>query len=63
MKTPWQGAQTTMYTILSPKIESGAYYAACKKAKVNPLLYDDELGDKVWELSMKKIAAADVYRH
>lgn len=30
-KSPWEGCQTTLHTALSPDVETGCYYADCKK--------------------------------
>ena len=57
LKTPFHGAQTTLYCCLEDKIEheSGNYYSGCRK--VNPTLeaQDKEAAKKLWELSEKLV--------
>ena len=55
-KTPKQGAQTTIYCAVSEEMEgvTGQYLADCKITKTeNPQATDDELAEKLWEVSAK----------
>ena len=55
MKTPRQGAQTTIYCAVDKEVEgvSGLYFADCKK-KQPPLHFLNELAaEKLWSLSVK----------
>ncbi len=53
IKTPWHGAQTTLYCALDDKIEkeSGFYYSDC--ARKTPTRYgqDMDAAKKLWEIS------------
>ena len=56
MKTPKQGAQTTIYCAVSEEMEgvTGQYLADCRITKTeNPQATDDELAEKLWEASAK----------
>ena len=58
MKTPWQGAQTTIYCAVQEGIEkhSGSYFADCKVKKVtNPQGTDDAIAARLWEVSAKLV--------
>jgi hypothetical protein len=54
-KNSWQGAQTTLYTLLDKSIESGEYYADCEKNTVHTLALDKENAEKLWEASEKEL--------
>ncbi len=49
-KSSSEGNQTTMYTLLSDKVESGGYYADCAPSKVNSQV-TKENWDRLWEIS------------
>ena len=54
IKTPYHGAQTTLYCTLDDKIEceSGLYYSDCAVAPtLTPHAEDMEAAKKLWELS------------
>ena len=53
---PPQGAQTTIYCSVSEEMEgvTGQYLSDCKIMKTrNPQATDDELAEKLWEVSVK----------
>ena len=55
-KMPPQGAQTTIYCAVSEEMEgvTGQYLSDCKIMKTrNPQATDDELAEKLWEVSVK----------
>ncbi|KAM3183849.1 hypothetical protein ACTXT7_009554 [Hymenolepis weldensis] len=54
-KNPWEGAQTTIYTALTQNLQSGDYYADCKVAKANPLVYDVESQEALVSASRKAV--------
>ena len=57
-KSPWEGAQTSIYCAVSEEMEgvSGQYLADCQIQKpVNPQANDDELADKLWEASARMV--------
>lgn len=53
MKSPKQGAQTTLYTILEDdaKLKKGGYYSDCKQSQVSKFCQNMENAKKLWELS------------
>jgi len=57
MKTPWHGAQTTLYCVLENKIEkeTGCYYQDCKKVPASSAARNIENQDKLWKLSRELI--------
>ena len=53
---PQQGAQTSIYCAVSEEMEgvTGKYLADCKIMKTkNPQATDDQLAEKLWEVSAK----------
>lgn len=57
-KTPWEGAQTSIYLATCPKLEgiSGKYFADCKEKSVSSKAKDEILAEKLWEVSLKLVA-------
>ena len=55
LKTPWQGAQTTIYCAVDKEVEgiSGLYFSDCKKKKPEPQALDELAAEKLWALSVK----------
>jgi hypothetical protein len=53
MKTPEQGADTSIYLASSPKVEgvTGAYFANRKPRTSNELSYDHEVAKRLWLVS------------
>ena len=57
-KTPWQGAQTTIYCAVSEEMEgvSGQYLSDCKIKKLaNSQATDDSIAERLWEVSMQMV--------
>ncbi len=54
-KTSWEGAQTTMYTVLAAKLKSGAYYADCKEKAPVPAVFDERVAEELIEASRKAV--------
>ena len=57
VKTPLQGAQTTLFTALAPNLEkySGMYFADCAaQHNSNPLTLDKDVAKRLWQLSEKQ---------
>ena len=55
-KTPWQGAQTTIYCAVSEELEgvSGQYLADCKiQRPKTAAANDDSMADRLWQLSCR----------
>lgn len=52
-KTPFEGAQTTLYCATEPGLEkhSGSYFSDCKLAKESAVARDAGLAKKLWEAS------------
>lgn len=63
-KSPWEGAQTTLYTALDEALPSqpganGGYFAdAALKRNIAPQAYDESVADALWELSEKLVGPA-----
>ncbi|VDL58994.1 unnamed protein product [Hymenolepis diminuta] len=55
LKTPWEGAQTTLYTALAPELDSGSYYADCKVAKPLPIVFDEKAQEDMIAASRKAV--------
>lgn len=58
LKTPWQGAQTTIYCAVAEELEgvSGRYYGDCKEEKlVTAAAVDDEVAEKLWRVSAQMV--------
>ena len=56
VKTPWEGAQTTIYCAVSEEMEgvTGQYLADCRVKKTNnPQATDDQIAEKLWEVSAR----------
>ena len=56
LKTPLEGAQTTIYCAVSEEMEgvTGQYLADCRIKKTNnPQATDDQVAEKLWEASAK----------
>lgn len=53
-KTPWEGAQTTIYCAVSEELEgvSGKFFADCKEVRMDTSNDDAE---KLWELSAQLV--------
>ncbi|KAH8314464.1 hypothetical protein KR059_009173 [Drosophila kikkawai] len=55
MKTPRNGAQTTLYAALDPDLEtvSGQYFSDCKPAPLAPAALDNQMGQWLWAKTEK----------
>ena len=55
MKTPWQGAQTTIYCAVDKEVDgvSGLYFADCKRKQPAPQALDELAAKKLWSQSVK----------
>ncbi|XP_012689092.1 retinol dehydrogenase 11-like isoform X2 [Clupea harengus] len=53
IKTPREGAQTTIYCAVEESLakESGLYYSDCERKPAAPQGQDDEAGRRLWDLS------------
>lgn len=53
LKTPVQGAMTSLHVATSPDLAgvTGRYFAECKEAKQSPLAGDVDLAARLWDLS------------
>ncbi|KAF5404507.1 Short-chain dehydrogenase [Paragonimus heterotremus] len=47
-KSPWEGAQTTLYCCLVKELIPGAYYADCDLATVNRQALQEGVGEQLW---------------
>ncbi|KAL6489022.1 hypothetical protein MHYP_G00027630 [Metynnis hypsauchen] len=57
MKTPWQGAQTTIYCAVTEGLESksGCYFSDCVEREPSPEGKDDEVARRLWEESARLV--------
>ncbi|XP_076577541.1 retinol dehydrogenase 12, like isoform X1 [Chaetodon auriga] len=57
-KSPVQGAQTTIYCAVEPSLEkeSGGYYSDCAPASCSAAAKDDDMAQKLWELSCQLLS-------
>ena len=56
LKTPLEGAQTTIYCAVSEEMEgvTGKYLADCQITKTGtPQADDNQLAERLWEVSME----------
>ncbi|CAB3239381.1 unnamed protein product [Arctia plantaginis] len=53
LKTPWEGAQTTIFLAVSPEVEfvSGKYYSDCREKIPARCARDKDVARKLWEIS------------
>ncbi|XP_023654776.2 retinol dehydrogenase 12-like isoform X1 [Paramormyrops kingsleyae] len=56
-KTSVQGAQTSIYCAVAPELEktTGGYYSDCAPASCSQAARDDEMAQKLWELSCQML--------
>jgi len=57
MKTPVQGAQTTIYCAVNEELaeESGLYYSDCKAVEPSRKAKDDAVAKKLWDISCELV--------
>ena len=58
LKSPWQGAQTTIHCAVSEQLEevSGRLYANCQeKELLTAVAKDDEVAEKLWRVSAEMV--------
>ncbi|KAK5873406.1 hypothetical protein PBY51_018449 [Eleginops maclovinus] len=62
MKTPRQGAQTTLYCALTPGLEerTGCYFSDCSEKQAAPEGRDDAMARRLWEESARLVGLKDV---
>lgn len=60
VKTPWQGAQTTIYCAVDESLQntSGLYYSDCAPKEAAPQGRDDATALKLWDLSASMVGLA-----
>ncbi|KAM7541820.1 hypothetical protein Aperf_G00000008083 [Anoplocephala perfoliata] len=54
-RTPWKGAPTTFYTVLTLKLTSGAYLADGAEAKTLPIVYDETEAEELVSASRRAV--------
>ncbi|KAI4872975.1 hypothetical protein NFI96_023662 [Prochilodus magdalenae] len=59
-KTPWEGAQTTIYCAVDESLQntSGLYYSDCAPKEAAPQARDDATASKLWDLSASMVGLA-----
>jgi hypothetical protein len=60
MKTPEQGAKTSIYLASSPSVEgiTGRYFVDSKPTKSNVKSYDEEAAGRLWRISATLVGMA-----
>ncbi|XP_026233714.1 retinol dehydrogenase 11 [Anabas testudineus] len=60
IKSPWEGAQTTIYCAVDESVSnnSGLYYSDCAPKKAAPQAQDDAAAKKLWDLSTSMVGLA-----
>lgn len=60
IKSPWEGAQTTIYCAVDESLAnvSGLYYSDCAPKKPAPQALDDAAAKKLWDLSASMVGLA-----
>ncbi|XP_051500419.1 retinol dehydrogenase 12 [Myxocyprinus asiaticus] len=60
IKTPWQGAQTTIYCAVDESLQnsSGLYYSDCAPKEAAPQGRDDAAARRLWDLSASMVGLA-----
>jgi NAD(P)-dependent dehydrogenase (short-subunit alcohol dehydrogenase family) len=61
MKTPQEGAQTSIHLAASPLVEgvTGTYFAKGKPKRSNPASYDEGAAARLWQVSADLVGLAD----
>lgn len=61
IKTPEQGAQTTIYCAVDENCvnESGLYYAECELKEPSEEAKNEEVAQKLWDTSLKLVGLED----
>ena len=57
IKTPFYGAQTTLYCALEPSLknESGNYYSDCKKKRPSRKAQNEDDQKRLWDISEETV--------
>lgn len=57
IKTPWEGAQTSIYCAVDERLaeESGLYYSDCQRKPAAPQGLNDESAGRLWDLSASMV--------
>jgi hypothetical protein len=61
LKTPEQGAATSIHLASSPEVEgvTGKYFAECRPVASHPSSYDVDVAKRLWEVSLELTGLAD----
>lgn len=63
LKSPWQGAQTTIYCAVADELEgmSGRYYGDCREEELaTAVTSNDEVAEKLWKVSAGMVGLGNV---
>ena len=57
MKTPFYGAQTTLYCALEPSIanDTGLYYSDCAEVSPSPVALNEDDQNRLWKISKETV--------
>jgi retinol dehydrogenase-12 len=59
MKSPYEGAQTTLHCALSPDVQGGEYFSDCKAVTPSKHATDSAAASKLWDVSEKLVGLRD----
>ncbi|XP_014285499.1 retinol dehydrogenase 11 [Halyomorpha halys] len=62
MKSPKQGAQTTLYCALEDCVESGLYYDDCAVLESSPMSNDPNVAKELWDKSLEWVKLGNDYQ-
>ena len=57
VRTPYQGALTTLWVALSPEAENvnGKFWSECQQVESSALSQNEEIQKKMWDWSVKSV--------
>jgi len=56
LRSPLNGAQTSIYCAVAPEVGDGKYYYNCREEKNSEKANDEELAEKLWKVSEELVA-------
>ncbi len=59
MKSPLEGAQTTLHCIFGQKVNPGQHYAECSVAATSPVAQDDDKAEELWKYSLELVGLTE----
>jgi protochlorophyllide reductase len=56
LRTPLNGAQTSLYCALAPEVGDGKYYYNCREEPTTQEAKDTKMAEKLWKFSEEIVA-------